>query len=470
MAGTSGVSPAALSRRAFLGGAAGLLGAAALGLQAPPPGARPRARRLIHLFQSGGPSQLDLFDHHPELRRRHGIELPDSVRGGQRVTGMTANQTSFPVVASPWEFRRHGAHGTWVSELLPRTAGVVDELCILKAVHTEAINHDPGITLVNTGSEQPGKASLGAWLSYGLGSENEDLPAYVVMISQGSGAVPGQPIFSRLWGSGFLPARHQGVRLRAGRDPVLFLENPPGVGGATRRRMLDDLAQLERLRATETGAGDAESRIAQYELAYRMQSSVTSLVDLSDEPEETFELYGPDARRPGSYAANCLLARRLAERDVRCIQLFHRGWDQHVSLRRQLPAQCADTDRASAALVTDLARRGLLDDTLVVWGGEFGRTVYCQGQLDTPGAGRDHHGRCFTVWLAGGGVKRGFEYGRTDEFSYNALEGAVHVRDLNATILALMGLDHERLTFPLRGLEERLTGPEHARVVREILA
>jgi uncharacterized protein (DUF1501 family) len=337
-------------------------------------------------------------------------------------------------------------------------------------VHTDAINHDPGITLINTGDQQPGKASLGSWLSYGLGSGNRDLPNYVVMLSQGTGKNPGQPLFSRLWGSGFLPSNHQGVQLRPGRNPVLYLSNPDGIQHTGRRDMLDDLAKLNALRKDVTHDPEIETRIAQYEMAFRMQTSVPELTDLSDEPESTFELYGEDARIPGTYAANCLLARRLAERGVRFVQLFHRGWDQHLNLTKELRAQSRDTDQASAALITDLKRRGLLDDTLVVWGGEFGRTIYSQGAIGNPRSGRDHHGRCFTMWLAGGGVKRGFEYGRTDDFGWNVVEGSVHIRNLNATILHLLGLDHDRLTFPYQGLNQRLTGVEQAKVVSKILA
>jgi len=474
----------ALTRRAFLGKTAGGLGALALANlsgdgptaarasdgQSIGPHFAPKAKRVIYLFQSGGPSQIDLFDFKPGFRQLHGTELPKSVRGNQRVTGMTAGQASFPVVAPPFGFDRFGKHGTWVSDLLPHTAAVVDDLCILKGVHTDAINHDPGITLINTGDQLPGKASLGSWLSYGLGSGNRDLPGYVVMLSQGTGKNPGQPLFSRLWGSGFLPSNHQGVQLRPGANPVLYLSNPDGVNPAGRRDMLDDLAKLNRLRNAVTKDPEITTRIAQYEMAFRMQTSVPDLTDLSDEPESTFELYGPDARVPGTYAANCLLARRMAERGVRFVQLFHRGWDQHLNLEKELRAQSRDTDQASAALVTDLKRRGLLDDTLVVWGGEFGRTVYSQGQIGNPRSGRDHHGRCFTMWLAGGGVKPGFEHGRTDDFGWNVVEGGVHIRDLNATILHLLGLDHERLTFPYQGLEQRLTGVEPARVVRDIIA
>ncbi len=482
----SGTNPFS-TRRGFLSGIGGGLGAAALASMGGHPLALGRSRalrgqdaalspllakakRVIYLFQSGGPSQVDLFDYKPVLRELHGTELPDSVRQGQRVTGMTSGQASFPVLAPPYEFKRHGESGAWVSELLPHTAGVVDDLCFLKGVHTEAINHDPGITLINTGDQQPGKASLGSWLSYGLGSENQDLPGYLVMLSQGTGKAPGQPIFSRLWGSGYLPSNHQGVQLRPGKNPVLYLSNPPGINADGRRRMLDDLAKLNELRHQSTGDPEIETRIAQYEMAFRMQTSVPELTDLSDEPESTFELYGPESRMPGKYAANCLLARRMIERGVRFVQLFHRGWDQHLNLDRELRAQCMDTDQASAALVIDLKRRGLLEDTLVIWGGEFGRTIYSQGQLGAPGSGRDHHGRCFTMWMAGGGVKPGFEHGRTDDHCWNVVEGGVHIRDLNATILHLLGIDHETMTYPFQGLDQRLTGVEKAHVVTPILA
>ncbi len=464
-----------LTRRAFLGRSAGSLGALALsrllgGDESVLPHFAPKAKRVVYLFQSGGPSHIDLFDYKPVMRELHGQELPESVRGGQRVTGMTAGQKSFPVLAPPYEFKQHGESGAWVSELMPWTARIADKLCFLKGVHTEAINHDPAITTINTGAMQPGKASLGSWLSYGLGSENRDLPAYLVLLSQGTGKDPGQPLFSRLWGSGFLPPSHQGVQLRPGANPVLYLQNPPGVDAATRRALLDDLAKLNGRHADATGDPEARTRIDQYEMAFRMQTSVPELTDLTSEPEEVLELYGPDARKPGTYAANCLLARRMLERGVRMVQLFHRGWDQHLNLDRELRAQSMDTDQPSAALVSDLERLGLLEDTLVVWGGEFGRTVYSQGKLGAPGSGRDHHGRCFTVWMAGGGIKPGITHGATDDWSYNVVEGGVHVNDLNATILHQLGIDHERFTYPYLGLDQRLTGVEEARVVREILA
>ncbi len=463
-----------LSRRTFLGRSAGGLGGLALsgllrGEADAVPHFAPRAKRVVYLFQSGGPSHIDLFDYKPAMRGLHGKELPESVRGGQRVTGMTAGQGTYPVLAPPYEFRQHGESGAWVSELMPYTAQVADRLCFVKGMHTEAINHDPAITTINTGAMQPGKASLGSWLSYGLGSENRDLPSYLVLLSQGTGKDPGQPLFSRLWGSGFLPPSHQGVQLRPGANPVLYLQNPPGVDAATRRAQLDDLARLNEVHAEQTGDPQVRTRIDQYEMAFRMQTSVPELTDLSTEPESTFELYGPDARKPGTYAANCLLARRMLERGVRTVQLFHRGWDQHLNLDRELRAQSKDTDQPSAALVADLARLGLLDETLVVWGGEFGRTIYSQGKLGAPGSGRDHHGRCFTVWMAGGGVRAGATHGVTDDWSYNVLEGGVHVNDLNATILHLLGIDHERFTYPYLGLDQRLTGVEDAQVVGELV-
>jgi hypothetical protein len=479
---------AGLARRAFLGAAghgvggmalAWLLGAGrparggetaagrAGGLSAIPHFA-PRAKRVISLFQSGAPSQIELFDHKPGLRRLRGSELPESVRRGQRLTTMTSGQSSFPLVPSRFAFARHGRSGTWVSELLPHMARIADDLCFVKSLHTEAINHDPAITFCQTGAELAGRPSIGAWLAYGLGSENSDLPAFVVMVSQGSGNPDDQPLYDRLWGSGFLPSRYQGVKFRSAGDPVLHLSNPPGVSDATRRRVLDDLARLNRLKLDELGDPETATRIAQYELAYRMQASVPDLADLSREPERVFELYGPESRKRGSFASNCILARRLAERGVRFIQLFHRGWDQHVVLPRQIAGQCRDTDQASAALIQDLKERGLLEDTLVIWGGEFGRTVYCQGRMTEDDYGRDHHPRCFTVWLAGAGVKAGFTFGETDDLSYNIARDPVHVHDLNATVLHLLGIDHTRLTYKFQGRYHRLTDV-HGRVVDELL-
>jgi hypothetical protein len=474
----------AISRRSFLGLTGLGLGAIAartlLAADGParPPGSpgssagayphfAPTAKRVIYLFQSGGPSHIDLFDYKPELERLHGSNLPDSVRRGQRLTGMTSGQGALPVCKSLAAFRQRGGSGQWISDLLPHTAKVADHLAVIRSMHTEAINHDPGITLINTGSQFPGMPSLGSWVSYGLGSVNQNLPAYVVLVSQGTGKNPGQPIFSRLWGSGFLPSSHQGVQFRSGKDPVLFLNDPAGVSRSDRRAMLDDLAALNEIRQSELADPEIAARIAQYEMAFRMQASAPDLADLSDEPESTFALYGEDARRPGTFAANCLLARRMAERGVRFTQLFHRGWDNHDNLPVQLANQCRDTDQASAALITDLQQRGLLEDTLVIWGGEFGRTVYSQGAL---GTGRDHHGRCFSIWLAGGGIKPGVSHGLTDDYSYNILENPVHVRDLNATILHCLGFDHNRFTFPFQGLNQKLTGVEPATVVSPILA
>jgi uncharacterized protein (DUF1501 family) len=430
----------------------------------------PKAKRVLCLFQSGGLSHVDLFDYKPTLTRYHGEEIPPSVKGTQRLTGMTSRQARYPVVAPLKAGRPCGQQGTWISDLLPHLQKKADDLCVVKTVNTEAINHDPAITYMNTGHQQPGYASVGAWVSYGLGSENENLPAFIAMVSQGSGKNPGQPIFSRLWGNGFLPSSHQGVGLRPGKNPVLYLANPPGTDREQRRAMLDDLAELNRQRAAELGDPETLARIAAYEMAFRMQTSVPELTDLSNESAATLDAYGPDVYRPGSYAANCLIARRLLERNVRFVQLFHRGWDQHIAIARQLPNQCRDVDQPTAALLTDLAQRGLLKDTLVLFATEFGRTVFSQGQLGDPGMGRDHHGRCFTVWLAGGGIKGGTEYGRTDDFCYNIAENPVHLHDLHATVLHCLGIDHERFTYPFRGLDVRLTGVEKARVVKEILA
>lgn len=427
----------------------------------------PKAKRIIYLFQSGGPSQLELFDHKPLLRERHGEDLPASIRMGQRLTGMTANQSTKPMAAPIYDFKQRGQSGNWVSDLLPHTAKIADELCFIKTMHTEAINHDPAITFFQTGSQQPGRPSMGAWLSYGLGSSNENLPNFVVLLSRG--AQRPQPIYSRLWGNGFLASLHQGTQFRSGKDPVLYLQNPDGITKASRRKVLDQLAKINELRMQEFGDPEIHSRIAQYEMAYRMQTSVPETMDLSDEPDEIFELYGESARKPGTYAANCLLARRMAERDVRFIQLYHLGWDQHSDLPREIESQCRDTDQASAALVTDLKRRGLLEDTLVVWGGEFGRTNYSQGKLTATNYGRDHHPRCFTIWMAGAGVRAGISYGETDEFGYNIIKDPVHVHDFQATLMHLMGINHEQLTFKHQGRRYRLTDV-HGEIVKGILS
>ena len=429
----------------------------------------PRAKRIISLFMHGGPSQLDLFDHKPNLKKLHGQELPASVRGDQRLTGMTSGQKTLPIASSLFEFAQHGHSGAWISELLPHTAQIADELCIVRSLHTEAINHDPAVTYLQTGHQQPGRPSFGAWLTYGLGSESRDLPAFVVMVSRGSAARPDDPLYARLWGSGFLPSNHQGVTLRSSGDPVLYLSNPPGLNTDARRDQLDVIAVLNRRRLAVENDPEIETRIAQYEMAFRMQSSVPDLVDLRDETEATLDAYGPQVRRPGTFAANCLLARRLAERGVRFIQLYHRGWDQHYNLPSDLRLQCGDVDLAAAALVRDLKQRGLLEETLVVWGGEFGRTTYCQGTLEPANHGRDHHGRCFTMWLAGGGIRPGFQYGATDDFSYNIVRDPVHVHDLNATLLHQLGLDHTRLTFRSQGRDYRLTDV-HGTVVQALLS
>jgi hypothetical protein len=427
----------------------------------------PKAKRAIYLFQSGAPSQMDLFDHKPRLSDLRGTELPDSIRQGQRLTGMTSTQSSFPVAPSMFKFAQHGESRAWVSELMPYTAKIADRLCFIKSMHTEAINHDPAVTFFQTGAQIAGRPSIGSWISYGLGSVNKDLPAFVVMVStQGGG---GQPLYDRLWGSGFLPTRYQGVKFRSGSDPVLYLSNPPGLSESGRRRFLDDLAKLNQLTLQEYGDAEISTRIAQYEMAYRMQSSVPELTDLSKEPDRIFDLYGPDSRKPGTFASNCLLARRLAERGVRFIQLFHRDWDHHGKLPEGIKSQCAATDQPSAALIQDLSERGLLEDTLVVWGGEFGRTVYCQGKLTADDYGRDHHPRCFTVWLTGAGVKPGITYGETDDFSYNVTRDPVHVHDLQATILHSLGIDHTRLTFKFQGRHFRLTDVSGT-VVKPILA
>ncbi|MFK8115520.1 MAG: DUF1501 domain-containing protein [Rubripirellula sp.] len=427
------------------------------------------AKRVIYLFMAGGPSHIDMFDYKPAMPGLHGTELPDSIRNGQRLTGMSSGQKEFPCVAPMFKFNRHGERGTWVNdEVLPHTASIVDEMTIVRTMNTEAINHDPAMTFINTGTQQLGRPSMGAWLSYGLGSPNENLPAYVTMISVG--AKPGQALFSRLWGSGFLPSQHQGVQFRSGDDPVLYLNNPAGVSADVRRKMLDGISELNATRFDEVGDPEIQTRIAQYEMAYRMQTSVPDLVSMSSESESTYELYGPESRKPGTFAANCVLARRLAERGVPFVQLFHRGWDQHGNLPKDLRKNCLSVDQPAAALVKDLKQRGMLDDTVVIFGGEFGRTIYSQGKLTADNHGRDHHGRCFSTWVAGGGFKQGFDYGLTDDYSYNVLEDPVHINDFNATILHSLGIDHERFSFKYQGLDSRLTGVEGARVVKEILA
>ncbi|MFN9892149.1 MAG: DUF1501 domain-containing protein [Acidobacteriota bacterium] len=453
------------SRRLFLTQS---LGAIALNAMDALPHFAPKAKRVIFLTQSGGPSQLELFDHKPGLRKLAGQELPDSVRRGQRVTTMTANQKQL-IMPGVTKFIRHGQSGAELGEWLPHLGKVVDDICFIKSMHTDQINHAPAMTQFLTGHQLPGRPTLGAWTSYGLGSVNKNLPDYLVLLSKMQ-RPSDQPLYDHYWGSGFLPSRYQGVKLRNAKDPVLYLRDPEGLPRPLRRQMLDGLAALNQRRLEETGDPEIATRIRQYEMAYRMQSSVPELTDLSNEPEEVFNLYGPDSRRPGSYAANCILARRLAERDVRFIQLFHPDWDHHSRLPSWCTARCRDTDQPSAALVTDLKRRGLLDDTLVVWGGEFGRGVAGQGQWDSIEAGRDHHPRCFTLWMAGAGVKPGFSYGATDDFSFNVAENPVHVRDLHATILHLLGIDHTRFTFRFQGLDFRLTGVEPARVAKGVLS
>ena len=473
-----------LTRRYFFGKASAGLGVAALAnllgrdlraAEGTGPGLPglphfpPKAKRVIYLFQSGGPSQMELFDYKPRLKDLATTELPDSVRQGQRLTGMTSTQTSFPVAPSLFGFEQHGKSGAWVSELLPHLARTADDICFIKSMYTEAINHDPAVTFFQTGFQLAGRPSIGAWLAYGLGSENQDLPAFVVMISQGTGNPNDQPLADRQWGSGFLPTRYQGVKFRSLGDPVLYLSDPPGFSRSDRRRFIDDLDQLNRAELEDFGDPEIATRIAQYEMAYKMQTSVPELTDFSKEPERTFALYGPEARKPGTFAANCLLARRLAERGVRFIQLFHRGWDQHNLLPKQLPGQARDIDQPCAALIQDLKERGLLEDTLIVWGGEFGRTVYCQGKLTKDNYGRDHHPRCFTMWLAGGGIKPGITHGETDDYCYNIVRDPVHVHDLHATILQCLGVDHTRLTYKFQGRAFRLTDVAGT-VVKPLLA
>ena len=473
------LSPAdrfAITRRTFLQRAGSGIGLAALGSLLSPqaraaefPNFAPKAKRIIYLFQSGAPSQMDLFDPKPQLETKRGEDLPASIRQGQRLTTMTSGQTTFPVAPSMFKFAQYGQGGAWFSDLMPRMSAHADEWCVVRSLHTEAINHDPAITFMQTGSQLAGRPSIGAWMSYGLGSENRDLPAYVVLTSFGSGRPDDQPLYDRLWAAGFLPSKHQGVKFRNKGDPVLYLSNPPGMDRESRRETLDELGALNHRHLDAIGDPEIATRIAQYEMAFRMQASVPDLTDVSKEPQSILDLYGPDVKRPGSYAANCLLARRLAERDVRFIQLFHMGWDHHGGLPNAIRGQCRDTDQATGALLTDLKQRGLLDDTLIVWGGEFGRTIYSQGALSADNYGRDHHPRCFTVLLAGAGIKGGTTFGETDDYCYNIVRDPVHVHDLNATILHLMGVDHTRLTFKFQGRDFRLTDV-HGEIVKPILA
>jgi hypothetical protein len=464
--------PTDLQRRHFLKG----IGGTALATLLQPatraavsPHFAPRAKRIIWLTQAGAPSQVDLFDYKPGLAEQFDKDLPDSIRNGQRLTGMTAGQKRFPIAPSVFKFQQHGQSGTWLSELLPHTARFADEICVIRSLHTEAINHDPAMTLLQTGHQIGGRPSFGSWVSYGLGSENADLPSFVALISRPSGPTNAQPLHERMWGSGFLPSRYQGVRFNSGNDPVLFLSNPPGVTRNGRRAMLDDLASLNQMNFAEYRDPEIQARIEQYEMAFRMQAAVPELADLSKESPEVFERYGPESKKPGSFAANCILARRLAERGVRFIQLYHRGWDQHNNLPSGIKSQCHDTDQPTAALLGELKERGMLEDTLLIWGGEFGRTVYSQGVLTRDNYGRDHHPRCYSVWMAGAGVKKGAVYGETDEFSYNIVKDPVHIHDLNATALHLLGLEHTRLTYRFQGRDYRLTDI-HGDIVKGVLA
>ena len=471
-----------LERRDFLKKTAGGLGALALGtllsgsissktfeeqiLEALPTIA-PKAKRVLYLFMSGGPSQFETFDYKPMLSSMLGQGLPESVRNGQRLTGMSANQAILPIAPSFANFKQYGKSKTWVSDLLPYTAEVVDELCIIKSMYTEQINHDPALTFFQTGHQLPGRPSIGSWLSYGLGSENKNLPSFIVLVSKN--ASRDQPLYARLWGNGFLPSQHQGVQFRSGNDPVLFLNNPEGYDGKDRKEMLNYLNKLNELQNDVWGDPEVEARMSQYELAFRMQTSVPDVMDTSNETEEVFELYGPESKDKGTYAANCILARKLLEKDVRFVQLYHQGWDHHGSLPQGMKQQCKQTDQPTAALIMDLKRRGMLEDTLVIWGGEFGRTVYSQGKLDKDNYGRDHHPRCFTMWMAGAGVKPGITYGATDDYSYNIIKNPVHVHDFQATLLDIMGLNHEKLVYKYQGRRFRLTDVS-GNVVKDILA
>jgi len=430
----------------------------------------PKAKRVIWLFMAGGPCQMDMLDYKPKMEAMFDKDLPDSVRKGQRLTTMTSKQSRIPIAPSKFKFKQHGKSGAWFSELLPWTAKMADDLCVVNTLHTEQINHDPAITFIQTGNQVPGRPSMGSWLSYGMGSMNENLPNYVVMTPTWTGRQDAQALYQRLWGSGFLPSEHQGVSLRSSGDPVLYLSNPKGVSPNARRKMLDGLAALNEEKFKGVNDPEIKARIAQYEMAFKMQTSIPELTDISKEKKSTLDLYGPEVTKPGTFAASCLLARRMVERNVRTVQIFHRGWDQHFNVSGHLPKQCHDIDQASYGLVQDLKNHGLLDDTLVIWGGEFGRTVYCQGKLTKDNYGRDHHPRCFSIWMAGGGIKPGITYGKTDEFCYNIAENPVHINDLNATILNQLGIDHNRLTYKFQGLDFKLTGVEGAKVVKDLLA
>lgn len=429
----------------------------------------PTAKRVIYLFQSGGPSQLELFDYKPLLDKMRGKDLPAEVRMGQRLTGMSSGQESFPMVGSPYAFSQHGSAGTWMSNLLPYTSQIADDICVIKSMHTEAINHDPAITFFQTGSQQPGRPSIGSWLSYGLGSMNDNLPTFTVLLSRGTGRKFGQPLYNRLWGNGFLHSLHQGVQFRAAKDPVLYLQDPKGMDRLSRRKMIDKVAELNQIQAESFGDPEITSRIAQYEMAYKMQTSVPEIMDVSDEPDYIYKMYGAESMMPGTYSANALLARRLAERGVRFVQLYHMGWDHHDNLPVAVAKQAKDVDQASAALVMDLKQRGMLEDTLVIWGGEFGRTNYSQGTLTKDNFGRDHHPRCFTIWMAGGGIKPGITYGETDDFGYNIIKDPVHVHDFQATMMHQLGIDHEKFTFKHQGRRFRLTDVS-GHVIQDILA
>ncbi|WP_234736985.1 DUF1501 domain-containing protein [Tellurirhabdus bombi] len=473
-----------LSRRNFLGRASAGIGTLALASLLNPkdlfaggtkpgesgalgkPHFPPKVKRIIYLFQSGAPSQLDLFDYKPKLETMWGQDLPESIRKGQRLTGMTAGQSRFPLAASKFRFAQHGHSRMWVSELLPYTSKIVDELCFIRTLHTDAINHDPAVTFFQTGSQQGGRPSFGSWVSYGLGSDNQNMPAFVVLLSKGRDG--DQPLYAKLWSNGFLPSVHQGVVFRSGPDPVFYLNNPPGIDKTSRRRMLDYLAKMHQEQYKHVLDPEINNRMAQYEMAYRMQTSVPETLDIGKEPQYIFDLYGPDSRKPGTFAANCLLARKLIEKDVKFVQLYHQGWDQHGNLPNDIKIQAKSVDQASAALVMDLKQRGLLDETLVIWGGEFGRTNYSQGKLSKENYGRDHHPRCFTVWMAGAGIRKSMVYGETDEFGYNIIQNPVHVHDFQATLLHLMGVDHEKLIFKHQGRRYRLTDV-HGKVIKPVL-